>query len=479
MANNKKKNFFTCRCCGKSQNVDQSVHINENYCVTCYNKEQIYRRFLQKLKMYKLLLKEQGKNTKNRRKRIRIFKKINEILLPQTTLSLELEQIDELLVERKRDVFKEAIQKLSKDYKIEDYRLEKITGEWIRRLKDIWFYKSLRLTDQVDKFIELINPVMEISEFSKDKLNQLFSDLKKTVKLPYFTYIKSRNAFEVKQTKPFFDYKDSYIKGIIKTYRRRLLKKTTQIKRFEYFVRYIAEECQFQTTHDALKLAIEKYVRETHQQEVDKIHKRMHEDINMMEDTELIPNIAKYIMDNHEYIFSRWYCNVLPFDKERFTASDARTGSRTDFVVKLRYKFENKELNYLAEMLEETTELLIKEKFKSKIERYKNKDGWSEERIKKRIVQIKEDYNNKLKPENLEKSRKKNADTAPMVARLLLLNSEKAFNIILNKIIKYHYKRLNIRSKVRYITNVLKSGAELKKSNHELDAFYLIQSREW
>lgn len=80
-------------------------------------------------------------------------------------------------------------------------------------------------------------------------------------------------------------------------------------------------------------------------------------------------------------------------------------------------------------------------------------------------------------PENLERIQIQNMNSAPMVARLLLLNAEKAFNLILNQIIRYHYRRLNISTPVQYITNVLESGAE--EIRRDLKAFYFIHSREW
>jgi len=42
----RKKNFFTCKSCGLEQNLDQSVHIKQKYCVSCYNKEQVFREMM-------------------------------------------------------------------------------------------------------------------------------------------------------------------------------------------------------------------------------------------------------------------------------------------------------------------------------------------------------------------------------------------------------------------------------------------------
>ncbi len=451
-----KKNFFTCTCCGKSQNVDQSVHIDENYCVTCYNKEQVYRDFLKKLRMYKLILKKEGKYTEIRRKKIKVFKTISEILIPANIFDLEDTQVMDILYERRKEAFKEAIKEVALKYKIDQLNEKSIDDAWIESMKEIWDYKTLRFEDQMEKFTDLWEGILDIKKVDKDKFEAIFKDLQKTVRLQRFNYIKTRDKFEIKPLKPFFKFSNSYIEGIVKTYQREIAHDTKQINLFRYFVNWVGNDCQFQTAKDALKESIEKYILYTAKEDVDKIFLEMNDHIKSLEDSHLIPNIAKYIMDTHEHTFARWYCKILPFNKSRFTASKARTGSRTDFIVNLAYIFKNKELNAIADALRENTEKLIRDKYEVKIERYVDKEGWTQERIDKRIQGLKDELQEELQPEKLKETQEKNADTAPMVARYLLLNAEKAFNMVMNRIIQYQYKRLKIRTPVySFLPNLL------------------------
>ena len=246
---------------------------------------------------------------------------------------------------------------------------------------------------------------------------------------------------------------------IVKTYKSQIEKAASQPIQFKYFVNYIGKECQFQTLNDKLKKSIQKYILGLAKRDIDLISKRMINDINQAEQTNLIPNIAKYIMDNSEFIFSNWYTRILPFDKSRFMVSQAKTGSRTDFVVRLQYHFRSYELKMIENSLKESTETLLKAKAQQKIGKFRKNEQLSKEKKELKILKIKTQLEENLKPENLKKTQIENANGAPMVARFLLLNSEKAFNLILNKIIQYHYRRLKIKTPVQYINNVLERGA--------------------
>ncbi|MHA1648440.1 MAG: hypothetical protein ACTSVL_12800, partial [Promethearchaeota archaeon] len=222
---------------------------------------------------------------------------------------------------------------------------------------------------------------------------------------------------------------------------------------------------------------IQKYVKEFANEDIDYLSNRMMREINQSEDAKLIPNIAKYILENNEYIFRTWFTEILPFDKSRFWVSDAKTGSRTDFVVRLQYTFRNYELKILMNALRDSTELLIRSKSENKLMKIKKDKNLSPEKKKEKIVKVLARLEKNLEPDKLAQKQKENAQGAQMVARFLLINSEKAFNLVLNKIIRYHYKRLRITTPVSYITNVLESGAWEKGKN--LKAFYVIHSREW
>ena len=89
MNKSQQKSFFICTSCKLKQNIDQSVHISKNYCVRCYNKEQIYQDMIQKFNFYQRILKEKGDLTPIRKKKLKELIRLNEILLPQTIFELE------------------------------------------------------------------------------------------------------------------------------------------------------------------------------------------------------------------------------------------------------------------------------------------------------------------------------------------------------------------------------------------------------
>lgn len=470
MGKKNNKSFFVCQSCNLKQNIDQSVHISLNYCVRCYNKEQIYRDMIKKFDFYKLHLEETNRYTKIRKNKLKDLIRLNEILLPQTMFVLEDGEIQTYLSEIQRDAIKKGLQELEAIYHL-NVNEDAITHELIEKIKPIWQNKRLPSKQEQNALIEELEPFIDKKI---ENLDRFFKDLRKIVKIPYFTNYKGK--FQVKYMRPF-QFNESYLFRNVKTYRRRILKYTDQKERFNYFIKQIGQSCQFQTVNDALKASIEDYAQIIAKDDIELFTDRLLHEINNREDSQLIPNIAKYIMDNHEYIFETWFTKILPFDKSRFMASQARTGSRTDFVVRLQYTFRNYELKMISETLKETTELMIREKAQKKIEKFQQDETLSEEKRQMKIDRTQDRLEKDLQPEKLKQLQIQNMNGSPMVARFLLINGEKSFNIVLNTIIRYHYKRLKIDTPVQYITNVLESGAE--EVRKDLKAYYIIQSREW
>ncbi|MCF2141577.1 MAG: hypothetical protein K9W44_16100 [Candidatus Lokiarchaeota archaeon] len=470
MNKSQQKSFFICTSCKLKQNIDQSVHISKNYCVRCYNKEQIYQDMIQKFNFYQRILKEKGDLTPIRKKKLKELIRLNEILLPQTIFELEDGEIISNLKEMQKNAIKTGMKELEKKYGL-NINDDAITYELIDKLRPIWESSQKISKNKITYYLEQLEPFIDKKI---ENIPKFFKDLRSSCHIPYFT--KTNKGYCIKYMRPF-PFNQNFLLKTVKTYRKRILFYTDQKHQFQYFVEKIGQICQFQTVNDALKQAIEIYVKEIASEAMQRFADRMMEEINIREKSNLIPNIAKYIMDNHEVIFETWYTKILPFDKSRFMASQARTGSRTDFVVRLQYKFRHYELKMIMESLKSTTELMIKEKAKSKLKKIQNDKSLSEEKRLLKIKRINERLQNDLLPENLERIQIQNMNSAPMVARLLLLNAEKAFNLILNQIIRYHYRRLNISTPVQYITNVLESGAE--EIRRDLKAFYFIHSREW
>ena len=470
----RKKNFFTCKSCGLEQNLDQSVHIKQKYCVSCYNKEQVHREMKTKMEKFIRFLKEKKQYTKIRRKRVQDLIRLNEMMSPLTFFLLEEGEIDGIINDIRVKAVNKGIEAVKQIFKLEIKNIHAIKPELIEGMIPIWKYKQFPPKDKLQNFKDLLEPVLDISALNETKLKQFYLEFKKNSTVSYFTL--SNGSYLIKY-QPLFKYKKKYLLHTVKTYKSQIEKAASQPIQFKYFVNYIGKECQFQTLNDKLKKSIQKYILDLAKRDIDLISKRMINDINQAEQTNLIPNIAKYIMDNSEFIFSNWYTRILPFDKSRFMVSQAKTGSRTDFVVRLQYHFRSYELKMIENSLKESTETLLKAKAQQKIGKFRKNEQLSKEKKELKILKIKTQLEENLKPENLKKTQIENANGAPMVARFLLLNSEKAFNLILNKIIQYHYRRLKIKTPVQYITNVLESGAIEK--NRELKAFYMIHSREW
>ena len=470
----RKKNFFICKSCGLEQNLDQSVHIKQNYCVSCYNKEQVHREMMLKMEKFIRYLKEKKQYTKIRRKRVKDLIRLNEMMSPLTFFLLEEGEIDGIINDIRIKAVKKGIEAVKQIFKLEIKNIHAIKPELIEGMISIWKYKQFPPKDKIRNFKDLLEPVLDISSLNETKLKQFYQEFKKNSTVSYFT---SSNKTYIIKHQPLFKYKKKYLLQIVKTYRSQIEKAASQPIQFKYFVNYIGKECQFQTLNDKLKKTIQNYILGLAKRDIDLISKRMINDINQAEQSNLIPNIAKYIMDNSEFIFSNWYTRILPFDKSRFMVSQAKTGSRTDFVVRLQYHFRSYELKMIENSLKESTETLLKAKAQQKIEKFRKNEQLSKEKKELKILKAKNQLEENLKPENLKKTQIENANGAPMIARFLLLNSEKSFNLILNKIIQYHYRRLKIKTPVQYITNVLESGAVEK--NRELKAFYMIHSREW
>jgi hypothetical protein len=203
----------------------------------------------------------------------------------------------------------------------------------------------------------------------------------------------------------------------------------------------------------------------------------MLDELNSRETAELIPNISIYIMDHYEKIFYTWFTSFLPFDKHRFIAEYPKAMSRTDFALKLEYIFTSSEITMIRNALIGGTEQLIRSKAQDQIDKIKVDPNILAGDKSTKIAQINTRLTQDLLHENLKKKQDEQANSAKMVARYLIINSEKAFNVILDKIIRFHYKRLKITTPVQFITNVSRSSAEEIKK--QLDVIYWISSREW
>ncbi len=469
MSTHTKSNFFICSSCHKEQNLDQSIHINRSYCVRCYNKEQIWLEIMSYFKAFQYHLQEKGLYTKIRKQKIQMLKEFSEMLLPLTLFDQSIGEIEDSYKDLKRTALRKAILSLQEDFGFH-VNENAITHELVEKLSPIFEIKKvtksqiLKFMQNMDPFID--NPIQKPSKF--------ITELRRRAKTPSFT--RKKQKFEVILKNPF-KFKEPYLIRTVKAYVKEIKRASSQRERFFRYVRYLGKVCQFQTLDDLLAKGTQKYVKDMYPGRFDQFNERIMREINQEEDSHLIPNIAKYIMDNHELVFESWFTKILPFDKSRFMVSGAKTGSRTDFIVRLQYTFRSYELKSIEDALRKTANLLLQEKSKRKILKIRENEKFSQDEKELKIAKERKRLQTKLEPKKLQEFQDNTASSYQMVARYLLINGEKAFNMILDNVIQYHYKRLKITTPVKYITNVLESGANEKRKN--LKAFYLIQSREW
>jgi hypothetical protein len=383
---------------------------------------------------------------------------------------LENGEISDILHESQRNAFKLALSQLQDKYNF-TVNEDAIGFELIEKLRPLWTYKRQPSVNRLEHHLSSLDPFIDNPITDK---RAFFKDLKKLAVIPYFTKIKA--GFRIKHMSPFI-FNEKSLLLTLQSYRKRIEKAASQAEQFHHFLQFLGHDCQFQTLEDRLKGGIENYINTFRLEEKNRIAARMMKEINQSESAPLIPNIARYLRENQEQIFNWWFCSILPFDKSRFMVSQTKTGSRTDFIVRIQYTFRKFELRLLSNALVDSTELLIRAKTSDKIAKINKDSRLDLDKKKQKIAKVQERLQKNLLPANLVQTQEKNASGTPMVARFLLLNSEKAFNMVLNKIIRFHYKKLKITTSVTYITNVLESGAHEIRTN--LKAFYLIHSREW
>ena len=468
------KKFFVCKSCGRDQNLDQTVHIKEKYCVSCFNKEQIHQEMIKQLHDYTIYLKDTKKDSKSRRKKMEELIQFNEMLLPKTFMKMPDDEVESALNELQQIAFKIGIEAIKEKYKFDVMNTTEINSELITKLRPLFDYKSPP-QKMLEELLPLLDPIADIKSVGVENYRTFFKDLRKAAVVPYFTL--NKGIYTTKTDSPF-KFKAKNLLPAVKTYRKRIRIASSQSAQFKRFLTIVGQKSEgFQTLEDRLEKAIGEFIRGETGQDLEEFQDRMLSEINASEDAPLIPNIAKYILENYERLMYTWFTRFLAFDKSRFMVSDVKTGSRTDFVMRLQYRYTKSELRQIAEELKNTTELLVRSKAKQRAKKIDDNKELTPEQRKERLAKSEEQLQKDLQPQNLAQKQSEQEKSAKMTARVLILNSEKAFNIILNKIIRYHYKRLQLTTPVQYITNVLASDSAEKRG--ELEAWYLIHSREW
>jgi len=335
---------FKCKSCGETKNIIESVHVNEKFCVDCFNKKIVFEEVYKKIKFFKTMLKESNQYTSLRRIRLHHFQTLAEMLVPASIFDITEEQLH---------------------MKLDELKGREEVG--LLKLRNDVSFINYRKSSSID-------------------FDALFLAWSK--------------------------------------YRARIMKVNEHKWKFGHFIRFIAEKSQFKTFKEMMSIAIGEYVDTYHEKEYETLQKTMLKEVEAIEDAMVYPNVAKYLYDNYERIYYRFFTEYLPFDKKNLTIDSPKSISRTDVALKIRYIFDNKEMTIIRREL------------------------------------------NKLNSQS----------KLPSVCGWILINSVKAFNRTITYILTAYHKKLKIDTPVTYATNI--ADYSIKETQKFIDVTYRITSRD-
>jgi transcription elongation factor Elf1 len=468
------KTSFTCNVCGISQNLDQSVHIKEKLCVTCYAKEQVWNRVEQQIKFYENQLKQTKKLSKIRKQKIVNLRLLNDLIAPNSILDFSEEDMIANLNEMQKSAVQRTLKIINTQIPLPALNSDNIDEKIIQAVIALGKFKRKMPAAKYDEFLSLFSPVFAIKEISPEQIPELFKLLGKLTTIPKIEA--NSGKYLIKQL-PLQKFKAAELLKTWKAYKKAVISANEQIKHFEHLMQFIAAHSQFQTVDDKMMHAIRAFCEKERKEEMKELTDWMLKGINGQEDAALIPNISRFILQNAEQIFYTWYSRILPFNKSQLLIANPKAMSRTDFALQIQYSYTKQELNLLKKILIENTETLIRAKAADRIAKIQANTTFSPEQKKVKIETEEKYLAQDLTPEKLKAAQEKNGATFNTTARFMVLNAEKAFNIVLDDIIRFHYKRLNLTTPVQFITNVGRSSVQESKS--KLVATYWISSREW
>ena len=261
-------------------------------------------------------------------------------------------------------------------------------------------------------------PIFEVTiEDIKNKVQ----NLKQLDSIKILSFQKNKFTTIIKETKNI--HYDTLIKNW-EQYLPRIQKINSHKSRFQHFIEFIAKESKFKTFKDLLRDTIIKYIKIYHGEEFKEYRDKVFAEIVAQEKSDILPNVAYYIYKNNERLFYHLFTDFLGFKRSHLTIDKPKAMSRTDFTIRITYVYDNIELKI----------------------------------IKDKLAEIKSSY-------------------SPLsVCKWLVLNSEKSFNVVLNYVMKYYYKKLKINSSVGFITNV--SSTDSTETQKFISVTYKVSSRE-
>ena len=209
-----------------------------------------------------------------------------------------------------------------------------------------------------------------------------------------------------------------------KKYRPWIQKLNDHKLKFGHFIHFIGDKCDFKTFKEAMANAIVEYVKTYHGPEFKALKKTMYKEIDQQEPAMIYPNVAKYLYENYEKIYYRFFTEFLPFDKKNITIESPKAISRTDVAVKIIYFYDNKELTIIRK----------------------------------------------------EMTRKANTNKISSVCGFILINSMKAFNSAISDILMMFHKKLKIATPVMFATNI--ADYKIRETQKFVEAVYRVTARD-
>jgi hypothetical protein len=289
-------------------------------------------------------------------------------------------------------------------------------------LKERNMYTPLRRR-RIHHFRTLAEMLVPISIFDISE-EQLRLKLDELYAQPEISLLKLRHgvSFIHYTTPDKFDF--YYLFLAWKKYRTRIQKFNDHKLKFAHFIQFVGDKSEFKTLKDMMVNAIVEYINTYYKPECDSLKNMMFKQIDEQEPNAVYPNVAKYLYENYEKIYYRFFSEYLPFDKSNLTIDSPKAISRTDVAVKITYVFDNKDLT------------VIRKELKRKNSTYKLSSvcGW------------------------------------------VLICSIKAFNTIITDILNMFHKKMKIPTAVTYATNI--ADFKIKETQKFVEVMYRITCRD-
>jgi hypothetical protein len=215
--------------------------------------------------------------------------------------------------------------------------------------------------------------------------------------------------------------------SLIKAYQSKINEMNRIKIKFSRFIETLAFDSKFKVLKDALKSSIIKFIKENKSKEYEDLKKFIFEGVANIAEPGLLPNVSLFFFHNYDRIFSTLLTQILPFNKERISFDTPTVNSRTDFGLRMHYRFNAHEINSI----------------KSEINKYQG--------------EIKE--------------------KEPYISKFVFINCIWALIPILNDLFAFYYRKLNLKSSVQFIINI--SGSKQKSAQRFDEVTYWIALREW